>query len=441
MFSSKHFSVAVSILLVAVTISCSYNKQNNTNIVKTLDFSFVINNNYLSIQSQDTNSVSLRFSVNHDVFFDFKVSTNKNYAIIDILKSQVDNYYNFASILAKNGGNLNINIQGLGKDTIITFHIQCSPTKKYDVRVLSGLCAKLERELDDSNLNQDVIHWLYQKGERSVSNSYVDSVTSYLKELKKTSYDNYITHENIPVVTSLSGITYKIESDLKAEHYYLFASKSEEDIDKFVEDMVSNGFDGGANNLSTLSSCFRSQNTLGTACIFLIGINNDWNFHLIPVGLICIDNIKPSTKPSNNYYSSNIVLKKERLSIKMPNNIPAISGYASLDTREWGGNGLSCNVNFIVAFGGDVKSISLERNGNLAKYIGKGKLVLDLLKKKSPYIFTYELHLEDGDNYVPVTITDLRGNKIEYKFNVPCTMTRNNAPSINIDNDVDVNVW
>ena len=67
--------------------------------------------------------------------------------------------------------------------------------------------------------------------------------------------------------------------------------------------------------------------------------------------------------------------------------------------------------------------------------------MLDLQGKTSPHIFTYELHLEDGDNYVPVTITDLRGNKTEYKFNVACTMTRSNNPEINIDNNVDVNVW
>ena len=52
-----------------------------------------------------------------------------------------------------------------------------------------------------------------------------------------------------------------------------------------------------------------------------------------------------------------------------------------------------------------------------------------------------ETDLEDGDNYVPVTITDLRGNKTEYKFNVACTMTRNNSQDINIDNNVNVNVW
>ena len=138
---------------------------------------------------------------------------------------------------------------------------------------------------------------------------------------------------------------------------------------------------------------------------------------------------------------SDIVLEKNKTKIKMPNRVPTITGYAFLETREWGGNGISANVNFSVTFGGDIKSLSIERSGNLAKWVGKDTFVLDLQGKSSPYIFTYELHLEDGDNYVPVTITDLRGNKTEYKFNVACTMTRNNSQDINIDNNVNVNVW
>ena len=98
-------------------------------------------------------------------------------------------------------------------------------------------------------------------------------------------------------------------------------------------------------------------------------------------------------------------------------------------------------MNFSVAFSGDIKSLTIERSGNLAKWVGKDTFVLDLQGKSSPHIFTYELHLEDGDNYVPITITDLRGNKTEFKFNVACTMTRSNSQDINVDNNVNVNVW
>jgi hypothetical protein len=138
---------------------------------------------------------------------------------------------------------------------------------------------------------------------------------------------------------------------------------------------------------------------------------------------------------------SDMVLEKSKIKIKIPSKVPSITGYAFLETKEWGGNGISANVNFSVAFSGDIKSLTIERSGNLAKWVGKDTFVLDLQGKSSPHIFTYELHLEDGDNYVPITITDLRGNKTEFKFNVACTMTRNNSQDINVDNNVNVNVW
>jgi hypothetical protein len=81
--------------------------------------------------------------------------------------------------------------------------------------------------------------------------------------------------------------------------------------------------------------------------------------------------------------------------------------------------------------------MTLVREDNLAKWLGRGKKIIDLQSKQSPYIFTYELHLEDGDNYVPIIITDLRGNKTEYKFNVACTSY--DSPQINIDNNINFN--
>ena len=66
------------------------------------------------------------------------------------------------------------------------------------------------------------------------------------------------------------------------------------------------------------------------------------------------------------------------------------------------------------------------------------KKIIDLRAETSPCIFAYELHLEDGDNYVPIILTDLRGNEIKYQFNVVCQSKPNNSPQINIDNNVNV---
>ena len=53
-------------------------------------------------------------------------------------------------------------------------------------------------------------------------------------------------------------------------------------------------------------------------------------------------------------------------------------------------------------------------------------------------VFTMMLHLEDGDNFIPVVIEDNHGNKTEFELNERATFTRSNAPSINIDNNVNI---
>lgn len=52
--------------------------------------------------------------------------------------------------------------------------------------------------------------------------------------------------------------------------------------------------------------------------------------------------------------------------------------------------------------------------------------------------FTMMLHLVDGDNYIPVVIEDNHGNKTEFELNERASFTRSNAPSINIDNNVNI---
>ena len=44
----------------------------------------------------------------------------------------------------------------------------------------------------------------------------------------------------------------------------------------------------------------------------------------------------------------------------------------------------------------------------------------------------------NGTNYIPVVIEDNHGNKTEFELNERASFTRSNAPSINIDNNVNI---
>ena len=120
----------------------------------------------------------------------------------------------------------------------------------------------------------------------------------------------------------------------------------------------------------------------------------------------------------------------------MPEKTPVIEGVVYLSTTGWSGTG---NVSFQVNQRGDIKNITLVREENLARWVGKGKKVINLQDVSSPYLFSYELDLDFGDNYLPVIVTDLRGNTSEYKHIIRCGPKPDNNPQINIENTINVN--
>ena len=384
-----------------------------------------------------------------------EIETDQKTPLLNIIKPNDETCYDIAYLLAQSNGNIkiNLNIEGV-LDTTINYHLEIKDALQLSTNVLEGNCAVLSGCFDSINVESDIIKWLFRKNIKNVSDETINNMRLYLQELNRTSYNEFTTRDTIPIITSFRGIDYKVSSDLVADNYYLFACKTEKEIEDFVEEKVSLKFEGAIQSLNQNISCCCGDSTSGTLCIFLVGIDNDWNYRIAPIGLVCIDNIKPesvftrrhgirlpSSRPTIDTMSNDLVFNKNNIVVKMPNQVPSITGYVSLGTRDWGGNGISANVNFSVSFDGDVKSLSIERSGNLAKWVGKETFVLDLQGKSSPQIFAYKLHLEDGDNYVPVKITDLRGNETEFMFNVACTMTRSNSPEINIDNDIDLNIW
>lgn len=99
------------------------------------------------------------------------------------------------------------------------------------------------------------------------------------------------------------------------------------------------------------------------------------------------------------------------------------------------------NVSFNINFCGDVKYVSIKRDfiGEYDFYPKPETKTIDLGKVSSPYRFTYKIHLEDGDNYIPIILTDNHGNSTKCKLNIPAHFTRQNTHDINIDNDIDIN--
>ena len=436
---NKYIQFAFVIICIFGLLAC---KRIGTNSKRT---TISISDGKITISDEYRKIVNLQLFIGDEIKFTKEINVGQETSILSLIKTNRNYYNDIALQFAKNDGDIQMNLKLENVlDTTFTYHLDINNTLQYTTKVLTGNCASISSTYESANAEEDIIKWLFRNNKKNVGEETINKMRLYVHELNRTSYNEYITRETIPVITSFNNIYYKLSSNLYADNYYLYACKSEKEIEDFIEEMVSLKFEGAAHSLNQPISCYRSVSTSGTICIFLIGIDNDWSYRLAPVGLVCIDNIKPTIKPNDFPIRGDIVLNKNKIKIRIPSRTPSITGYASISTRDFGGDGISCKVNFSLSFGGDVKSLTFIREGALTyknsyiSYVGDERKIIDLQKETSPLFFSYELHLEEGDNYLPVIITDLRGNTTEFKYNIPAHFKRSNAPSINIDNDVNV---
>ena len=254
---------------------------------------------------------------------------------------------------------------------------------------------------------------------------------------------------------NFSAIPYKVKTNFKTDYYYLFATNNQQGLDEFIKEVCITNFEGGETNINNTLSCYRQKDKGGLLCIFLIGINKDWSKIVLPLGLIAVDNELPNIISDNNVDKTEFFrtdgtsfLDKpnkqteqpyivDSMMIHIPQNIPDIDGQVMILTKPFRGN----HANFELRFGGDIKSISIKReiHRSYMRYSLKPETkVISLENKRSPYYFTYELDLGIGDNYIPIQVTDKRGNKSDYTYKISMVSVENDTPQINIDNNIDV---
>lgn len=318
-------------------------------------------------------------------------------------------------------------------------------------KVTKGICARLEEKGNlTSYYTTSIRKYLYDRNCR-ISDSLLNVMVEITKELDRTNYKEYYPLDEIPVLSSYPDCYYSVQTNMKAENYYLIMAEDEEYLNRSIKEKVVNNFPRAEKTVSKPLDFWRYSERGGLQVLFLVGINNDWSKQVIPIGIIAIDNIYPTNNKQlyteSSEYNIELQSSKQRIIISQK---PELNGFATLTELTSGGNGLSCQVSFSLTFGGDIKSVTLVREKYLTypyPYDGYGygygvkpeRRVIDLTNKTSPYKFSYTLHLGDGDNYLPVIVTDMRGNQIEYQINIPASFTRTPDTEININNNLNVN--
>ena len=428
----------ISVMLATAFICMCSCTDNNRSKMSTTKPIVSYENEVLNVTSLDGEEHSVVISIANKIVIQKKYKDICKLPVAHILKGYGSTYD--VALMATSGIQPGIALDVKVDDVIDT--ILFATIEPLEIREntsnISGNCAQLILADSDPEQEVNIKKWLFRKNTK-LNQYQIQQMRGIISKISSKGTIDYITSSTIPVVRNFLGMSYSVKSDMRADHYVLFAASSEKEIKDFVEEVVSNNYELTSKKLSGGMKCFRKMESDGYKCITLVGINDDWSYQVLPLGLVAIDNTPPALS-SNYSHNVNEILLKGNQRVVLPKSKPLIYGTANVSVLDWDGNGVECNVTFNVSFSGDAKSITVVRNKRLC-YPGEHRIenkVINLTNKKSPYMFTYELHFEGGDNIIPIVVEDYHGNKNEYEINVPARFTRNN-PDVQIDNNI--NVW
>lgn len=345
-----------------------------------------------------------------------------------------------------------------------TFAYRQTITEIPDEKIsFKGFGAPLIRKSKKENVDNELRVWLYRKQEH-IDDSLFTIFRSIYSELSLTGDNEYIPVGRIPVAHDIEGRRmYKINGDVQADYYAVVACQDQAYINQFIEQLVGNNFAGVSTSLASPLACHYKKGTSGYRNVFLLCINKDWTYKQIPIATFALDNSAPessfycalSSRGRNSQYdlSETLLVEPEpeslsynnRIKVLYPNDRPKIFGGAIVSVTNFDGNGLECNVTFRVELSGDSKSATIQRRGELcypSHYSGNlfkpEDKVIYAKDHNGVYIFMYKMHFDDGDNIIPVIVEDYNGNKYRGSITVKAKFVRSNAPSINIDNNIDI---
>lgn len=445
------------VLLMVFVAAC--NNGNNANyqqfIQSEVDLqevipSFLYDSSYLMVVGDSSKKYRVVFESDDKLLsFEKNCDAFKPIHINSLLKNNNDKVNSIAYKIFKDGCvNFKIRVPSNAVDTTITVKYEVKDIINADVtlpkaKIISGEAAVLQTKEEDITTKTEIRRWLYQQ-QHNLNDDEIAELLSIKNYLLRTDFYEYVTNGEIPVLTSLANIYYDIETDMEADYYYLFACKNDNEIENFVEDVVALDFEG-ASNITQKMSCYRTKGEGGTLCVFLIGINKNWEKCISPIGVVTIDNISPTissdnktilfgdlqnTEKSDKEFSFNTIKAKI-----VVHNIQPIEGSVHISTGDFRGD----RVPFTFEFCGDIKNVSIKRETRSDySYLKRETKTIELYGKESPLHISYELDLGIGDNKIPIKITDIRGNSSELYYSIKMVYTESSKPEINIENNIDI---
>lgn len=421
------------VLLLGCLYSCNNNNGSITNNSISSDPSIMLNKDSVMISIQPGGAYNLTINVEGESVVTGQFNKPVSYSFLDLARKCSDK--NEIALAAVNNNNLislRVKVDD-AIDTLATYSIEPYFDEESTFSI-SGQCAPLVSAYSNPTQTVDLKKWLFRR-KTHLDDEQIRVFSGLVNQLSLNNSKEYITNSAVPVLHSFNGIKYNVRSNLEGDHFVLFACSSVKDIDEFVEHIVANDFVFCSNNVSGSMDCYRKSESNGYMCISLIAIKNDWSYKIQPLGLVAIDNLAPNERVNNSNISSFIF--PNDIVVKLPSNLPEIYGYCDVTCTNGGGNGIECNVSFHINYSGDVRSVTIKRTKKLCdSFFHKVEnRVINVKDVSNPYSFTMMMHLEDGDNFIPVIVEDNHGNKREYELNLQATFVRSDVPNIEIENN------
>lgn len=362
------------------------------------------------------------------------------------------NLYDFAdhfalayNLISKGKVSFSLNVDNV-LDTVFVLTPVVETGAKHSATLVSGKAAKLSSQANAIE-KSDVRRWLYNN-ECKLNDEEILQMVSLMNTMNYKENAYWVEGSDIPVIKSFSGQKYSISTNLKADNYYLFATDNNKEVEEFVAEVISQEFPNAKSSTGSMD-CFRPKDKGGYLVMFLIGIYKDWSKEIIPVGVVGIDAAAPfvyadsnrlSTLPSKEgdneqvFSFSNPLCK---IIVKDKNSMESLRGTLGVSTGQFRGD----DANFVFTFSGDVESVSIKREIHRSYkryFMSPETKTIKLSDKKSPFHYTYTLDLGIGDNYIPIKVTDKRGNVSEFTYNIETVPVEKEGQDINIDNNISI---
>ena len=250
-------------LLSILIIGC--NTDNTAKITASVD------GGVLTLAPESNKSHNVKLSIDQLTSFSASLKGGEEFNLMDSFKNKKECHYALAYELAQSKGLLKVRVTISDKlDTLLMCQFKYSDIWGNKGELLNGNFAKVVNTFDSEHIDAELRRWVYKNKKINIGDALFNDMRLYLRELSSGDNTEFVVNGDLPVMndSQFNGATYRVSSDMVADHYILFACDKDEDIDAFLEDMIAHNMPDCKRSLSNALYCYKQPNVSGLQCVF-----------------------------------------------------------------------------------------------------------------------------------------------------------------------------